>query len=72
MSIGASLLEAVLVDADDRLLAGIDLGLAAGGGLLDAHLRHAGLDGLGHAAERSTSSDVRPGLFMSSSVSAST
>jgi hypothetical protein len=45
------LFEPVLVDADDGLLAGVDLGLAAGGGLLDAELGHAGLDGLGHAAE---------------------
>ena len=52
MSIGASLLEHGLVDADDGLLARIDGGLAPGGGLLDAHLGQAGLDGLGHAAER--------------------
>jgi hypothetical protein len=44
------LLEAEFVEADDRLLAGVDLRLAAGRGLLDAQLRDAGLDGLGHAA----------------------
>src|SRR5262249_47807908 len=42
----------IFVDADDHLLATVDAGLALGRGLLDAQLRHAGLDGLGHAAER--------------------
>ena len=41
----------VLVDADDDLLALIDAGLAASSGLFDAELGHAGLDGLGHAAQ---------------------
>ena len=39
------------IDPDDDLLAPIDARLAPGGGLLDAHLGHAGLDRLGHAAE---------------------
>ena len=51
---------AVLVDADDDLLAAVDAGLAAGGRLLDAQLRHAGVDGLGHAAERLDLLDDRP------------
>src|SRR5262249_25360584 len=46
------LLGLVLVDADDDLLAAIDARLTLGRRLLDAQLRHAGLDGLGHAAER--------------------
>ena len=44
--------EAVLVDADDGLVAQVDAGLAACRGLLDPELRHAGLDGLRHPAER--------------------
>ncbi len=47
--------EPVLVDADHRLAAGVDARLGAGGGLLDAQLRDAGLDRLGHAAGASTS-----------------
>ena len=41
---------AELVDADDDVLAAVDARLAARRRLLDAQLRHAGLDGLGHAA----------------------
>ena len=41
------------VDADQRLLAGIDARLGAGGRLLDAQLRNAFLDRRRHAAERS-------------------
>jgi hypothetical protein len=41
--------ELVLVDADDHLLATIDARLALCRGLLDAHLRHARFDRLGHA-----------------------
>ena len=48
---GIFLGEAVFVDADDGFLAGVDAGLAAGGGFLDAHFRDACFDGLGHAAE---------------------
>jgi hypothetical protein len=40
--------------------AGVDARLRAGGRLLDAQLRDAGLDGLGHAAERLDLLDVRP------------
>jgi hypothetical protein len=43
----------VAVDADHALaIGGIDAGLGLGGGFLDAQLGDAGLDGLGHAAER--------------------
>ena len=48
----------VLVDADDRLASGVDARLRPGGGLLDAHLRYASGDGLGHAAERFDFADV--------------
>src|SRR5262245_2528820 len=43
--------EAVLVHADDDVLAAIDARLPARRRLLDAQLRHAGLDGLGHASQ---------------------
>ena len=52
----------VLVDADHRLLAGIDPRLRLGGGFLDPQFRHAGLDRLGHAAERFDFLDMAPGL----------
>ncbi len=45
------ILHAVLVHTDDDVLALVDPGLAARRRLLDAQLRHARLDGLGHAAE---------------------
>ena len=41
----------VFVDPDDDVQPLVDAGLAAGGRLLDAQLRHPRLDGLGHAAE---------------------
>ena len=53
--------EPVGVDADDLLRAGVDPGLGARRGLLDAHLRDALLDGLGHAARLLGLLDVRPG-----------
>ena len=53
--------EPVGVDADHLLGAGVDPGLGAGGGLLDAHLGDALLDGLGHAAGLLGLLDVRPG-----------
>ncbi|OQB97069.1 MAG: hypothetical protein BWX86_00461 [Verrucomicrobia bacterium ADurb.Bin122] len=59
---GGFLFEAVLVEADDGLLTGVDLGLAAGGGFLDAELRDAGLDGLGHAAHFLDFVEVGAGL----------
>ena len=62
MSIGSLVRRLVLVDADHRLLAGIDPGLRLGRGLLDAQLWHAGLDGLGHAAELLDLLDMTPGL----------
>ncbi len=43
--------DAVLVDADDGLLAAVDARLRARGRFLDAHLGNAGGDRLGHAAE---------------------
>ena len=52
----------VLVDADDDLLAPVDAGLAAGGGLLDAQLGHARGHRLGHAAQLLDLLDQRPGL----------
>ena len=48
-----------LVDADDGLGAGVDARLGARGGLLDAHLGHAGGDRLGHAAQLLHLGDVR-------------
>ena len=53
------------IHADDGFLAGINAGLAAGGGFLDAQLGQAGFDGLGHAAEGLDFLDVRPGAFAS-------
>ena len=52
----------VFVDADHRLLAGVDPGLGLGGGFLDPQLGHAGLDRLRHAAERLDLLDMAPGL----------
>ena len=60
-SICSSVSDAVLVDADDRLPAGVDPRLGAGRGLLDAQLRDARVDGLGHAAGRLDLLDVLPG-----------
>jgi hypothetical protein len=51
-----------LVDTDHRLVAGVDPGLGLGGGFLDSQLRNAGLDRLGHAAERLNLLDMAPGL----------
>ena len=52
-------LRRVAVDADHRLLAGVDARLGARGRLLDAPLRQAELDRLGHAAERLDFVDMR-------------
>ena len=54
--------EPVLVDADDHLLAAVDRGLPARRRFLDAQLRHARLDRLGHAAERLDLFDQLPRL----------
>src|SRR5262249_44233037 len=51
----------ILIDPDHRLDAGIDPRMGLGSGLLDAELRQAGTDGLGHAAERRDLLDVPPG-----------
>ncbi len=51
-SIGVFLVELEFVDADDHILAPVDARLTARGGFLDAQLRDAGLDRLGHAAHR--------------------
>ena len=67
MSISASSVDAELVDADDGLPAGVDARLRAGGGFLDAHLRDAGGDRLGHAAEPLDLLDVRPAPCAASS-----
>ena len=50
-----------MLTPDDRFSARIDVGLAPGGRLFDAHLGHSGLDGFGHAAERFDFLDVIPG-----------
>ncbi len=58
---GGDLVQLVMaepVDPDHRLLAGVDPGLGAGGGLFDPALRQAGLDGLGHAAHGLDLGDV--------------
>ena len=55
------LVDLVLVDADHRLLAGVDAGLGARGRLLDAQLRDAVVDGLRHAAVLGHLGDVRAG-----------
>ena len=55
--------EPVGVDADHLLVAGVDPGLGAGRRLLDAHLRDALLDRLGHAAGLLGLEDVRPGAL---------
>ena len=52
----------VLVDPDDDFLAPIDPRLTASRRLLDPQLRHAGLDGLRHAAERLDLLDQAPRL----------
>ena len=54
-------LDPVLVHADHRLPAGVDAGLGAGRGLLDAQLRDAVVDRLRHAAVLGDLLDVRPG-----------
>ena len=54
---------AILVHADDRLRAAVDARLRLGGGFLDAQLRDAGLDRLGHAAELFDLLDMAPGLL---------
>ena len=54
---------AIFVHADDRLRAAIDAALSLRGGLLDAQLRNAGLDRLGHAAELFDFLNVAPGLL---------
>ena len=58
---GILVVEAVLVDAYDGVDVGVDTALLAGTGLLDAHLGHAALDGLGHAAQLLHFLDVGPG-----------
>ena len=49
---GGLFLQLELVDPDHDLLAAVNARLLAGGRLLDAELGHAGLDRLGHAAQR--------------------
>ena len=51
----------VAVHPHHGLGAGVDAGLGAGGGLLDAHLGDSGLDGLGHATSGLHLADVLPG-----------
>ena len=45
------MVETELIDTDDGLLAGIDVGLRAGSRLFDLEFGKTGLDGLGHTAE---------------------
>jgi hypothetical protein len=63
---------AVLVDADDHLLALVDHRLPPRGRFLDAQLRQPALDGLGHAAHLLDLLDQGPGLSISSLVRLST
>ena len=49
-----------LVDADDGLASAVNARLRLGGGLLDAQLGNARIDGLGHAAEALDLQDMRP------------
>ena len=56
-------LGAVLVDADDDVLAAVDARLAARRRLFDAQLRHTGRDCLGHAAELLDLFDKAPRLL---------
>ena len=56
------MVQTVTVDAHDGVLTGVDLGLLAGGSLLNSHLGDSSLDGLGHAAKLLHLLDVRPGL----------
>ena len=53
--------EAVLVDADDHVLAAVDARLLARGRFLDTHLGHPGLDGACHAALLLDFADQLPG-----------
>ena len=53
----------VLVDADERLVTGVDPGLGARRRLLDAQLRQALVDGLCHAAGLFDLGNVRPSSF---------
>ena len=48
---GCFFLEAIFVDADDGVLAGINAGLFAGSGFFDAHFGQAGFDGFCHATQ---------------------
>ena len=57
---GVFVVEAVLVDTDDGLATRVDLGLLAGSGLFDTHLRQSRLDGLGHATHGFHLLDVIP------------
>ena len=45
------MVKTILVSTDDNLRTAVDTSLCACGSLLDAHLRHSGLDGLCHSAE---------------------
>ena len=58
---GVLVVQRQIVQTDDLLLAGVDVGLTAGGGFLDAHLGQAVVDGLGHAAQLLHLLDVAPG-----------
>ena len=68
----ALVLGAVLVDADDGVLAAVDPRLAPRRRLLDAQFRHAALDRLGHAAQRLDLVDQRPAAAATECVRLST
>ena len=57
------LVDLVFVDADHRLLPGVDAGLGPGGGFLDPQLGDAVADGLGHPAPLGHLGDVGAGPF---------
>jgi hypothetical protein len=56
-------LDLVFVDADDDIQPLVDTGLPPGRRLFDAHLGHAGFDGLGHAAQALNLVDDLAGLL---------
>ena len=57
-SIGGLARDAVDIDADDHLLAGVDAGLRARRGFLNAQFGNAGGNRIGHAAHRLDLGDV--------------
>ena len=56
------MVETILVSTYDGLYTRVDTGLCTGCSLLDTHLGHSGLDGLGHTAELLDFLDMLPCL----------